>query len=65
MERCQFISRLPDMGTLESRQERETKTYHRQLRHLLTDEVQDSFKEERLELTPRMVELVRQLENEH
>ena len=40
------------------RQDQERKTYYRQLRDLLTEEVQDAFKELYARPTPRMSELI-------
>jgi hypothetical protein len=44
-------------------QQKETRVYHRLLRHLLTEEAQRTFKEERQPLTPRMSNLMRQLDD--
>jgi hypothetical protein len=44
-------------------QQQEMRAYYRLLRHLLAGEVQRSFKEEQPPLTPRMSDLMRQLED--
>jgi hypothetical protein len=44
-------------------QQRETRAYYRLLRHLLAEEAERSFKEEQSPLTPRMSDLMRQLED--
>jgi hypothetical protein len=44
------------------RQDQERKTYYRQLRDLLTEEVQDAFKELYARPTPRMSELIERLD---
>jgi hypothetical protein len=49
-----------DMRTDKLRESR--KTYHRVLRHLLTEDVQRSFKEQHERPTPRIAELLRQLD---
>ena len=51
------------MRARELRQNQETKAYYRLLRHLLTEEVKGSFKEEPEELTPRISELMRKLDH--
>jgi len=51
-----------DMRTDELRQNRERKAYYRALRDLLTEGVQSSFKEQHERPTPRIAELLRQLD---
>jgi len=51
-----------DMHRHQSDWQQETQAYYRLLRHLLTGEVQHSFKEEQEPLTGQMSDLMRQLE---
>ena len=51
------------MRKYEFHQQAETRAYRRLLRHLLTEEAQRSFKEEHQPLTPRMSDLMRQLDD--
>jgi hypothetical protein len=51
-----------NMRTDELRQNRERKAYYRALRDLLTEGVQSSFKEQHERPTPRIAELLRQLD---
>jgi hypothetical protein len=44
-------------------QQQETRAYYRLLRHLLTEEAERSFKEEQSPLTPRISDLMRQLDD--
>jgi hypothetical protein len=53
---------MGDMRTDELRQNQDRKTYQRQLRDLLTEEVQDAFKELYARPTPRMSELIKRLD---
>jgi hypothetical protein len=51
-----------DMRIDQLRQNQERKTYYRQLCDLLTEEVQDAFKELHARPTPRMSELIKRLD---
>lgn len=62
-ERYPLTSGSAGMGTLEVFLEREKRAYYGQLRQLLTEEVQVSFEEQHQEPTPRMAELLCQLDN--
>lgn len=56
------VERSGDMRTDELGENQERKAYYRLLRHLLTEEVQSSFKEQHERPTPRMSQLIQQLD---
>ena len=51
------------MRRYELHQQQETRAYYRLLRHLLTEQVQRSFNEQHQPLTPRMSDLMQQLDD--
>lgn len=51
-----------DMRKDQLREDRERKAYYRLLRHLLTEEVRDFFKEQHERPAPRISELIQQLD---
>ena len=56
------VNRGSDMRTDELRTNRERKAYYRALRDLLIERVQSTFKEQHERPTPRIAELLRQLD---